>query len=125
MKLLTFDPDATPKCLRHFELINVAMHSQTYQFANREELRNHGKLLAAIEAISTQSLETAGGRKLNPGVQALIVDDAWLELLKKMGQPASQGNPSGTVCLATASRDASAMLYFLDTAQPYVAPKVS
>ena len=117
MKVLTFDTTLDPKSSRHFNLLCTAINSATYQFQSRDEMRHHSKLLDAMEATSIEGEgELKAWRKLNTGTQQLVVDDAWLALLKKMA------TPPNVQWLPSASREVGAMLDFLDAATDYVAP---
>lgn len=112
MKVLVLDE----KSERHFQLMNIAAYSQKFQFASKEDMRHHTKLLDALEAISIEA-KVPGGRQLLPNEQKLVLDDAWLALLKNMA------TPPNTDWLTTVTREVISMLDFLDTATDYIPTK--
>lgn len=123
MKSLTFDSDNKSQA-RHFELIYMGLtyispQGEGYRLSNRNEMRDHGKLMDAVEAISVANdsgIPNASPRLLKAGKHELVLDDAWLALMKRMV------DPSVVRWLAIGSRDVIAMLDYLDGAADYVPP---
>lgn len=120
MKSITFAD--TPEERRHFELLMLAVQTPHYEFKSREELRNHGKLMTAIEGISVPNENTEGQRLLCDGPQTLVLDDAWLQLAIRMATPPNtrwfaHGSKGKT------TRHVEAMFEFFAKAKDYVAPK--
>ncbi len=120
MKQITFED--TDEGRRFFKLSMFAAYNREYRFQSEEEMRNHGKLLDAVEDVTDVDENNEGLRVLRAGPQAILLDDAWLQLWIRMGSPPNMHWAAGGA-LGKTTRDAIKMLDFLKAAKNYVIPK--